>query len=72
MNDRRVPRREIRGYGEPFIPSYRVVSSHLVCGFTREAIDSLFPPPRRRELTDSSEPDEGLRDNCQALWMDAA
>ena len=21
---------------------------------------------------DSSEPDEGLRDNCQALWMDAA
>ena len=34
-------------------------------------IEILFPPPRR-ELTDSSEPDEGVRDNCQAVWMHAA
>src|SRR5580658_1271095 len=32
----------------------------------------LFPPPRRRELTDSSEPDEGVRDNCQGVWIHAA
>src|SRR5580704_10997496 len=32
----------------------------------------LFPPPRRRELTDSSEPDEGFPHSYQALWMNAA
>jgi hypothetical protein len=45
-------------------------------GQTDHGVDShvqfLFPLPRRCELTDSSEPDEGFPHSYQALWMNAA